>query len=497
MEVQKERRLSPTQYWLALSSAAEEGDAASLEELLQEDRVDVSMYKEAMLRLAAHNGHEDVVRLLLADERVNVNAKDGHGRTTLSLAASDGHEAVVRLRLESDRVDVNEVCYGTPLSAAASNGHEAVVRLLLANDRVDVNEGYWRGGTPLCLAASNGHEAVVRLLLESDRVNVNAGYWYGGAPLSAAASNGHEAVVRLLLANDRVDVNDGGLYKETPLLEAVSNGHEAVVALLLSRHDVDVNAKEKKHYYGIDFDFVFPYRRNTALSIAVKKGHTHIVQRLRADHRVDVDGFEFERMVRVLFADARALTSTSLPTAATLTNTTVFTLLLEKCVELASAWSPTLRQRLIATADAAFYRPSPDPRSLFIEPTPRETVTVTLPRNRMKSPFDNSPPEVPMFFAFILHIIQCLLLLARRLQARLQYGLLTSFDDLSVFPNRRRPPCTTMPWSIWPALVVLWGVCWMFYCSPSTSQPDESSVTLQNGLLGSYSDYPLHGKTSA
>ncbi|KAH8672110.1 hypothetical protein BGZ60DRAFT_27939 [Tricladium varicosporioides] len=30
------------------------------------------------------------------------------------------------------------------------------------------------------------------------------------------------------------------------------------------------------------------------------------------------------------------------------------------------------------------------------------------------------------------------------------------------FPNRRRPKCTTMPWAIWPSLMVLWGVCWMF-----------------------------------
>ena len=33
----------------------------------------------------------------------------------------------------------------------------------------------------------------------------------------------------------------------------------------------------------------------------------------------------------------------------------------------------------------------------------------------------------------------------------------------SEFPNTLRPPCTTMPWTIWPSLVVLWGVCWMFY----------------------------------
>jgi hypothetical protein len=34
---------------------------------------------------------------------------------------------------------------------------------------------------------------------------------------------------------------------------------------------------------------------------------------------------------------------------------------------------------------------------------------------------------------------------------------------MKVFEVKRlRAPCTTMPWTIWPALVVLWGVCWMF-----------------------------------
>jgi hypothetical protein len=34
------------------------------------------------------------------------------------------------------------------------------------------------------------------------------------------------------------------------------------------------------------------------------------------------------------------------------------------------------------------------------------------------------------------------------------------------FQNRQRPRCTTMPWNIWPSLVVLWGVCWMFINTP-------------------------------
>lgn len=39
------------------------------------------------------------------------------------------------------------------------------------------------------------------------------------------------------------------------------------------------------------------------------------------------------------------------------------------------------------------------------------------------------------------------------------------------FPRGLRHLCTTMPWTIWPALVVLWGVCWMF--GQSWQRPDE------------------------
>lgn len=47
----------------------------------------------------------------------------------------------------------------------------------------------------------------------------------------------------------------------------------------------------------------------------------------------------------------------------------------------------------------------------------------------------------------------------------------------SEFPCRLRPPCTTMPWTIWPALVVLWGVCWMFYGEPANWADLDNLVT--------------------
>ena len=49
--------------------------------------------------MAAGNGHEEVVKLLL-EKGAELESKDKYGKTPLSLAAEMGHEAVVMLVLE-------------------------------------------------------------------------------------------------------------------------------------------------------------------------------------------------------------------------------------------------------------------------------------------------------------------------------------------------------------------------------------------------------------
>jgi hypothetical protein len=63
---------------------------------------------------------------------------------------------------------------------------------------------------------------------------------------------------------------------------------------------------------------------------------------------------------------------------------------------------------------------------------------------------------------FIKQILTLVLLVWHRLYQEIVFRC-----SYSEFSQRRRPPCTTMPWSIWPPLMVLWGVCWMFYPSPT------------------------------
>ena len=50
------------------------------------------------------------------------------------------------------------------------------------------------------------------------------------------------------------------------------------------------------------------------------------------------------------------------------------------------------------------------------------------------------------------------------------------------WPDSQPPFSSTMPWNIKPSLVVLWGVCWMFY--PSGSGAEQENVPSQPVLGG-------------
>jgi hypothetical protein len=45
-----------------------------------------------------------------------------------------------------------------------------------------------------------------------------------------------------------------------------------------------------------------------------------------------------------------------------------------------------------------------------------------------------------------------------------------------------------MPWTIWPALVVLWGVCWMFFDELSCNFGDQREHPTTGSTTGPFED---------
>lgn len=139
---------------------------------------------------------------LIHIEKQKCSALDSGWLSPLHLAAQNGHERIVRVLLQHN-IDCNEVDSDglTPLIHAIIGGYEAVVTLLLSNgahiDKVDSE-----GRTALHFAVIHKRKAVLRILLDYDMGNqrlVNTYDGDGRTPLHTAIDTGFEAGVQLLL----------------------------------------------------------------------------------------------------------------------------------------------------------------------------------------------------------------------------------------------------------------------------------------------------------
>lgn len=128
--------------------------------ILRESKGELDAFEAAAL------GDADRVDALLRAEPEIRDSRSPDGWTPLHLAAHFGHEDVVRLLLERGAaVDVRSrnVMANTPLHAAA--GRHPRICQILVEAGADVNSRQEGGWTPLHAAARSGHEDTVELLL--------------------------------------------------------------------------------------------------------------------------------------------------------------------------------------------------------------------------------------------------------------------------------------------------------------------------------------------
>jgi ankyrin len=205
--------------------------------LLIEKGADSTIWKERskrrmMIHIAAQNGYEKVVQVLLEIGR-DVNEPDDKRRTPLHYAAEEDRVATARLLLEKGaHIEAEDSEHWTPLQSAASGGHVEIVRLLLekgASTSARSRRSRW---TPLHCAISThwrkpvaGYEAVVRLLLKNG-AEIEARDIENKTPLHWAAELGEEELARILLEFG-ADIEAQDCTGSTPFHWAAYRGYEA------------------------------------------------------------------------------------------------------------------------------------------------------------------------------------------------------------------------------------------------------------------------------
>lgn len=200
------------------------------------------------LIIAARNGHDKVVRLLLDHYRVDTEQTgtvrfDGYvidGATALWCASGAGHFEVVRLLL-SHGANVNHttITNSTPLRAACFDGRLDIVRFLVEHD-ADISITNKFNNTCLMIAAYKGHADVVAYLLERG-ADPNAKAHCGATALHFAAEAGHlEIVKELVRCHAVMAVNGHGM---TPLKVAAESCKAIVVELLLEHANVQPKSR--------------------------------------------------------------------------------------------------------------------------------------------------------------------------------------------------------------------------------------------------------------
>lgn len=137
------------------------------------------------LMLAAENGHAGVVRVLLAQDRNNIDGRSAKQTTALMLAAFSGHADIVRLlRAHGAGVTYANNNGVTALMAAAYSGSAEALQMIL-DAFVDVDARDGEGMTALLYAAQNGYPVLAQMLADRGAdIHVTSD---DGMDLSAAA----------------------------------------------------------------------------------------------------------------------------------------------------------------------------------------------------------------------------------------------------------------------------------------------------------------------
>ena len=201
--------------------------------------------------------------ILLEDNRINLRKYNNKGWTPLMEACENYCVDVVKLLLDDERTDINQLSiepnkkyysmggrmFNTYLRAAFAvafhkcNSDLSIVKLLLEANNLDINKKNYQGGTSLKMAFDFNKYHIVRFLLEQPECNPNEKFGSGGYTIFALACYfGNTKMVRVLLENDHVNYSEKNVFGQTPYQVATLRKNFEVMTLLEEDPRIDTTS---------------------------------------------------------------------------------------------------------------------------------------------------------------------------------------------------------------------------------------------------------------
>lgn len=194
--------------------------------------------------LACQNGRLDIVKLLIDDERIDINRRSRY--SPLYIACEEGHLEIVKMLINNPRIDLESQFVFpsgfTPFSAACISGKSQVVQYLLSLDHDVITRSFNQPNhleqSPFLLACLYGCVDVVKILLSDSRIEVNSRHPIRGTtPFHAVCDEENIQLIKLLLQHDRIDINKSDFHGITPLFSACERGSLITVKYLLCSYN--------------------------------------------------------------------------------------------------------------------------------------------------------------------------------------------------------------------------------------------------------------------
>ena len=214
--------------------------------LLEERDVEVNAQNQhgvSVFLSAVLTGNKSLVKTLAEVPAIDINLRDHENHSALMLACRDGYLSIVKYLLDCNKmttpIDVTDNEGMSALAHACVAADPAIVQLLLDCGASITQKVPPSNRNLLMLAARGGSVQIVATLSDRDELNINATDDAGYTAMAIAAMANKSNVIRLLLSKKADPNTRSRRSQRTPLMEAAYAGCAAAVRELLLSPNID------------------------------------------------------------------------------------------------------------------------------------------------------------------------------------------------------------------------------------------------------------------